>query len=128
MDYKTTTGSAHPSKVQSRLYDTGADLAAAHYLDGLAYHGIHIYTMHYVIQEVEPPYLLSVVALDSEAMELAQKKLARARFLWDWCMRNNRWPAYPTQTAWIGPPGYERYREEAMPIVHADLVKAWEAK
>ena len=112
IDYKTTTESANPSLVARRLHGTGADLSAAHYVDGLAYHGIHINTMHFVVQEAEPPYMLSSVAFDGEAMEYARKKLARARSLWAMCLRANKWPGYPTRTCWIGVPGWAKYRED----------------
>lgn len=126
IDYKTTSGSAHPEDVQRRLFDTGADIQQAHYLDGAAACGIKARHMLFVVQETEPPYLLSVVGMDAQAADIGKARLRRAHLLWQHCLATSQWPGYATRTCWIEPPAWEVKREEIAPDDLPGLLRAWE--
>jgi hypothetical protein len=103
-DYKTTSASANPEVLSRTLFGNGWDIQAAFYLRGLkAVLGIDA-TFRFACQETYAPYALSVVALGPDAMMLAEKKVLYAIELWRECLASNRWPAYPTQTAYASLP------------------------
>jgi hypothetical protein len=60
-----------------------------------------------VVVETSPPYALSVITPGAAVLELANAKIDRAVELWQRCLENDRWPAYP-------------------PVVHVAEVPAWE--
>ena len=74
-DYKTTSGSAHPSVWSRKLYDHGNDIRAAFYAEGAKeLLGWHDCIYRFVVQETKPPYALSVIQLDPAALNLAQRR------------------------------------------------------
>ena len=103
-DYKTTKGSANPEDVQRTLFANGWDIQAAFYLRGLQVLTGEDATMRFACQENYPPYALSVIALGPDAMMLAEKKVRYALEQWRTCLRSDRWPSYPTQTAYVSLP------------------------
>jgi hypothetical protein len=127
IDYKTVTGSAHPDDwSQRQLFDLGADLQAAHYTRGLRALTGETWTFRFVVQESEPPYALSVVALAPDAEQAAEARMDEARALWARCLREDRWPAYAANTYHAGLPPWRARREEDSALrkaVHPDLLK-----
>ena len=99
-DYKTTSASANPEVLSRTLFGHGWDIQAAFYLRGLkALTGAEA-MFRFACQETYPPYALSVVTLGPDAMTLAEKKVIYALEHWRDCLRTNRWPGYPTRTAY----------------------------
>lgn len=112
-DYKTVSGSVHPSAVGRRLFDMGYDLQAAWYERGayrleLAPEGK--LRFFFVAQEIDPPYLVSVVEMDQAAMMIGRKKVAAALDLWGRCVDTNTWPGYPREVARIEMPPWVENR------------------
>lgn len=103
-DYKSTSASANPEVLSRTLFGNGWDVQAAFYRRGVkALTGIDA-EFRFACQETYPPYALSVVALGPDAMLLAEKKVLYALELWRVCLTTNRWPAYPTRTAYASLP------------------------
>lgn len=114
LDYKTTGGSAHPDFwSRARLWE-GPDFQAAFYRRGArACLGMQDPAFYFIVQENEPPYALSVIALAPAAMALADRKVEAAIRLWGQCRAENRWPGYPSQVAHVeAPPWIESRWEE----------------
>ena len=110
-DYKTTSGSAHPEAETRRLFNMGADIQSAWYKRGVRALGLHRDPhFRFVSQETKPPHALSVLEFNAEAEELANRRIEKAIELWRWCVGNDIWPGYPSQTCFISPPVY---REKA---------------
>lgn len=104
-DYKTTSASANPDKVDRRLFGTGADIQAAFYLRGVRkVLGLTNPRFAFVVQETEPPYALCVVDFDAETMAVADRKVERALAMWGLCLSTNSWPAYPRHRCMIQAP------------------------
>lgn len=113
-DYKTTT-SAHPDDWQRRLFDLGYDMQEAWYRRGVKALGLcDDPQFRFIVQEVEAPYALSVIGLTPGTMMLGEMKVWRALETWRWCLANNRWPGYPSQTCYIEPPPWELGKIEEM--------------
>lgn len=93
-DYKTTAN-ANPTKFGRHAYNLGYHRRAAWYLDGYA--AITGRTPdHYwfINQEMEPPYLTSVVELDMTALEAGRMENERAARLFAKCLDADHWPGY----------------------------------
>lgn len=125
-DYKTTEGCAHPD-VWSRgcMLRYGYDLQCA-----LAQRGIqHLVqpvrtTFIFVVQEMDPPYAVSLVALAPDWLAIAHEKIRTAMSIWKGCMRTQQWPGYPKQVAYVEAPPYaENSWSACLPEIEAeDLV------
>ena len=110
-DYKTTGQSAQPEAWAKTLYNFGGDVQAGLYRRGIrAVLGVEVPEWRYIVQEVKPPYALSVVALSSGALDMAERKAKAAIKLWDRCMKEDRWPGYPSEVYYVDPPAYEEVR------------------
>jgi len=110
-DYKTTGSVALPDEWGRRtLFDLGNDVRAAFYLRGIrAVLKLDRPQYRFVVQETEPPYALSVMALLPHALEVADAKVEYAIRLWAWCRAKNYWPGYYRQTAYLdSPPWHEQ--------------------
>jgi len=112
-DFKSTAASAHPDAWVRTAYGFGADFQAGFYRRGIrAVLGFENPTFRFVVQEVEPPYALSVIQFAPAAIDLADQDVDRAIALWTRCMAENRWPGYPNRTCHVDPPSYEVWRRE----------------
>lgn len=109
-DLKTTSSCASPWTVSQHLFSQDYDMQAAMYqraiLNLIAGSGGRI-AMRFIVQEVKPPYLLSVVELDPAGVTLGQKKISTAVDLWKRCLRESVWPGYPAAIVTATMPPYE---------------------
>ncbi|MCA0452192.1 MAG: PD-(D/E)XK nuclease-like domain-containing protein [Proteobacteria bacterium] len=97
-DVKTTTGSADPDMWSRRLFDGGYDVQAAFYRRGLRAVGFkRMREARFVVLEQAAPHALSVVALDPQAVHMADEKVERAMELWAACLKRETWPGYPAR-------------------------------
>lgn len=104
-DFKTTGQSAAPDDVQRVFFNLGYDIQAAFYSRGIRkLLGIIEPVFRFVIQETEPPYALSVVQISPGDMAVADRKVVNAIKWWEWCLKNNKWPGYPSRVAHINAP------------------------
>jgi len=108
-DYKTTDGSAQPDAWTRSLYSMGYDVQSAFYLRGLRALGVEG-MFRFVVQEVYPPYALSVIGLAPSALDLAERKVEWAIRAWGQCLKSDRFPGYPTRTCWAELPPWEEAR------------------
>lgn len=103
-DYKTTSASAHPAGLGRRIADMGYEVQAAFIERGSiqinpAFAGRLAF--RFVFQEIDPPYLLSVVELDAAGLEIGRKKVAWAMETWRRCLSTGNWPGYPARIATV---------------------------
>lgn len=104
-DYKTTSVSANPDTFGRQLYQLGYDVQGAFYRRGIrAVLGIPDPAFELVVQEIAPPYALSVMGLPPAAIDIAERKVEEALRLWSWCLKNDSWPGYPGRTCYVEPP------------------------
>jgi hypothetical protein len=99
-DYKTTTGTANPVMLRNHMTRHGWAMQAAmqeRIISQLKPELAGRLHFRFLVQEVEPPYLCSVVAPTASAMVLAHKMVAAACGIWKNCLERDRWPSYPQQ-------------------------------
>lgn len=94
-DYKTAR-SADPEKFAKSAVDYGYHQQHAWYVDGLVELGLAEKNAAFVfiVQEKTPPYLVSVVQLDHEAVRIGRLLNRRAINVYAECDRTGIWPGY----------------------------------
>jgi len=108
-DYKTTAASANPAAVGRTIANLGYDVQAAFIERGMVQifpHTAGRLRFRFVFQEIEAPYLLSVVELDAAAQEIGRKKVAYAIDVWGRCLSTGNWPGYPSKIATVEYPSF----------------------
>ncbi len=111
-DFKSTSGSANPLMAYRHLLAIGSDIQAAMYSRGVkACLGVQP-VFRFIMQEIDPPFALSVVEPGPAFMQLAEDRLTQGLLLWRRCVRENRWPAYPARVATIEPPVWAIAQEQ----------------
>lgn len=121
-DYKSTAASAHPSAWAKTALDTGADVQLAMYT--IAVEELYGITpeFRFIVQEVKPPYALSVIVPENDWIALGRDKVAYALGKWRDCLASGDWHGYPSRAAYIELPGWaetrwlERRAQEEMPV------------
>lgn len=128
-DYKTTSGSAQPDDFTRTLFDQGYDMQAAFYERGLRalIPAIRSVEFVFVVQEQDPPYALSLVGLDGQAMELAHRKVDAALRVWRFCLATGVWPAYPSEIVRAEIPAWRAERTELADMALLDRLYKWQA-
>lgn len=107
VDYKTTTlGGADPERFAKTAADFGYHMQAAWYTDGCEALGLGRLPFVFVVQEKEPPYLVSVVQLDDEALRIGRDLNDAALAIYAECESAGEWPGYPTEVVTVALPSW----------------------
>lgn len=106
VDYKTCR-SAHPDAIQKAVQDHGYHIQEDWYRRGAIALELVDPTapFHFVFQEKEPPYLVTVARLDLWR-DIAHEDSERALFLYANSRDTGHWPGYATEPAIISPPAW----------------------
>jgi hypothetical protein len=109
-DYKSTGATANPDAWTRSMFFAGFDLQAAWYIRGLkALTGVEA-TFRFAVQETYPPYALSVIGLNPDALLLAEKKCLYALDKWREARASGKWTGYPRRTCYATlPPIHESW-------------------
>src|SRR5262249_40278303 len=111
-DLKTGRASANPLAAGRRAADAAWDIKAAFYLRMLNMLDIDCRHFRFAQQENFPPYALSVIELDAEAVSIGTRKVERAIRVWAECLKTGIWPAYAPLVHRVELPAYELARSE----------------
>lgn len=111
IDYKTTSRSARPGLVDRLVWSMGYDVQLAWYLEGIeAVTGESEVQHRLIVQEVRPPYALSVLALGRDALGSARGRMRAAWDVWSRSLERGRdpehWPLYDPEVVEIGAPAW----------------------
>jgi hypothetical protein len=112
VDLKTTR-SADPNEFGKTAHEFGYHQSAAHYIDGVKAATGEELPFHFVLVEKTAPYLVSVVELDIEAVNIGRQLNDRAKRIYRECVENNTWPGYPN-TDLISLPMWAIYKAEEL--------------
>jgi len=91
-----TCASADPNEFGKVAHSFGYHQSAAHYIDGVKAATGEDLPFHFVLVEKTDPYLVSVVELDWEAVNIGRGLNERAKRIYQECAESNTWPGYPT--------------------------------
>ena len=110
VDLKTTVD-ASPGSFGKTAHNFGYHQSAAHYIDGVKAATGEELPFTFVLVEKTAPYLVSVVELDWEAIDLGRALNDRAKRIYRECADTGNWPGYPTAEP-ISLPGFAVYETE----------------
>jgi hypothetical protein len=136
VDYKTSAMSVEPDRWgRTQMANLGHDFGAAWYRRGIKAATGQDATYVYLCQEVESPFLCSLVGLDPARMAFGDEKVAAALKLWEQCVRTGQWDGYPNRVCYPEMNQWERNRwdekqgigADGIPYDIADLFKKKEA-
>ena len=109
-DLKTTIN-ADPKEFGKTAHNYGYHQSQAHYVDGVKVLTGEELPFGFILVEKSEPYLVSVVELDWEAVELGRALNDRAKRIYRECSDNDSWPGYPPAEP-ISLPGFAVYETE----------------
>lgn len=112
VDLKTAR-SADPNEFGKTAHEFGYHQSAAHYIDGVKAATGEELPFHFVLVEKTEPYLVSVVELDIEAINIGRALNDRAKRIYRECVESNTWPGYPN-TDLISLPMWAIYKAEEL--------------
>ena len=112
IDLKTTR-TADPNEFGKTAHEFGYHQSAAHYIDGVKAATGEELPFHFVLVEKTEPYLVSVVELDVEAINIGRQLNDRAKRIYRECVENNTWPGYPNADL-ISLPMWAIYKAEEL--------------
>lgn len=93
-DFKTCE-SAHPDACLRAVMNYGYDVQAAHYREVWKAAAGEDRAFRFIFQEKAAPHELCIVELGPDTLELASRKISRAREMWRECLSTGIWPGYP---------------------------------
>jgi len=112
IDLKTARD-ANPNEFGKVAADYGYHQSAAHYIDGVKAAMGEELPFHFVLVEKTEPYLVSVVELDVEAINIGRALNDRAKRIYRECADSGNWPGYPSgQTVYL--PAWAIYQAEEL--------------
>lgn len=94
VDLKTARD-ANPNEFGKTAHEYGYHQSAAHYIDGVKAATGEELPFHFVLVEKTAPYLVSVVELDVEAINIGRQLNDRAKRIYRECVESDTWPGYP---------------------------------
>jgi hypothetical protein len=107
VDYKSAV-SAEPEQLQKDFHKWGYPQQDDWYCTGLEAIGYadKDTVMRFVVQEKEPPYVVTVARVDQESRRIARLLNETSRHLYARCMETGHWPGYSETTELISLPPY----------------------
>jgi hypothetical protein len=110
IDLKTARD-ANPNEFGKTAAEYGYHQSAAHYIDGVKAATGEELPFHFVLVEKTAPYLVSVVELDWEAVNIGRALNDRAKRIYRECAESGNWPGYPSAEP-ISLPNWAVYQAE----------------
>jgi hypothetical protein len=119
IDLKTARD-ANPNTFGKTAHEYGYHQSAAHYIDGVKAATGEDLPFHFVLVEKTEPYLVSVVELDIEAINLGRMLNDRAKTVYRECVESGNWPGYPSGEL-ISLPAWAVYQTEDLLGINGDI-------
>ncbi|QDK01155.1 exonuclease VIII [Mycobacterium phage Purky] len=119
-DYKTST-TANPAELKTKFYKLSYFMQAAWYIDLLVALGLaENPRFRFITQEKEPPYVVTPIQYDDEAIEEGRRRNRQAIRLYADCMESGKWPDYSDDVVTISLPSWGLPRPQTVGDVVTD--------
>jgi hypothetical protein len=106
-DWKSTDVGAGPDEWGAKTcWNLDAHIQAAWNARALRKAGVAHAEMFFAVTECKFPHALACMKPTPVAIGMAERDIERAIVMWAWCLKNNRWPGYRNELAWIDPPAW----------------------
>jgi hypothetical protein len=112
VDYKTAL-SADPAEFAKSVAKFGYDQQAAWYIDGAIEHGFNDPAFVFIVQQKDPPYLVSLNQIEPDWVEYGRSKNRRAINLYAECLQSDKWPGHGDDVFTASMPSWLRRQIEA---------------
>lgn len=112
VEYKSCR-SAHPDAISKALWEHRYVQQAPWYLDAMESQGLvkaAATPFFFIMQEKEPPYIITIAQLETDAMQWGRELNAKAIDEYRRCVATNRWPGYEDDVVTVGLPTYAEYQ------------------
>lgn len=119
VDLKTARD-ANPNEFGKTAHEYGYHQSAAHYIDGVKAATGEELPFHFVLVEKTEPYLVSVVELDVEAINIGRQLNERAKRIYRECQETGNWPGYTTSEL-VSLPMWAIYQAEELLGINNDI-------
>jgi hypothetical protein len=120
-DYKTTARSAEPNSWgRTQLVGMGYYLSAAWYRRGAAVRFGVAPDYVFLVQEVEAPYLCSLVGAEPTMLDVGNQQIAQALETWQQCVRGQTWAGYPPRICYPVTPAWMMADSEELQIQYIE--------
>jgi len=119
IDLKTARD-ANPTTFGKTAHEYGYHQSAAQYIDGVKAATGEELPFHFVLVEKTEPYLVSVVELDVEAINLGRQLNDRAKRIYRECVGSGNWPGYPSGEL-VSLPMWAIYQAEELLGISGDI-------
>lgn len=107
VDYKTADQVAPDFDMSRKIYSYRYHRQGATYLDGVLALGLaDDARIIFLFQSTRPPYLVTPVELDAEALRIGRIENRRALNVFAWCQATGEWPSYTDGVETVGLPPY----------------------
>lgn len=105
-DFKSTGASADPALWKKTMYGFDGDIQVAFHSRGVKSLTGVTPEFRFLVAETKPPFAVSVVALEPEALATAHDRVDKALALWKACLNSGEWPGYDRRVHYVDMPGY----------------------
>jgi hypothetical protein len=107
-DWKSTEVGAGPDEWGAKtLWNLDYHIQAAWNARALRKAGAQHPELFFAVVETKFPHALACMKPSKVAIAMADRDIERAIVTWAWCLKNNRWPGYRNQLAWVDPPAWK---------------------
>lgn len=107
-DWKSTEVGAGPEEWGAKtMWNLDAHIQAAWNARALRQAGLVQPELFFAVAETQFPHALACMKPTPTAIAMANRDIDRAILTFAWCLKNNRWPGYRNQLAWVDPPAWK---------------------
>lgn len=131
IDTKFTGLSASPASFDRLVLSMGYDIQSALYARGIRHIEKTEPKFIFFVCEVEEPYLCSLISLDPQYLDMADRKVEMGIGLWKKHLESNEWPGYSNRIHYIEPKPWvmaqweERQFEDGLAVTGNDPTEKW---
>jgi len=116
VEYKTCL-SAHPDAISRALWERRYCQQGPYYQDGmhsLGLTGERDVPFYFIMQEKEPPYIVTIAQMKPDAIKWGRVLNAKAIEVYKRCVATGRWGGYTDDVVGVSLPTYAEYQLDAM--------------
>lgn len=134
IDTKFTGLSASPASFDRLVLSMGYDIQSALYARGIRHIEKTEPKFIFFVCEVEEPYLCSLISLDPQYLDMADRKVEMGIGLWKKHLESNEWPGYSNRIHYVEPKPWvmaqweERQFADGLAETGTDPTEKWSDK
>lgn len=110
VDLKTSRTSSPGEFIRKVIFQMGYDVQSAMQQRGwAAVNDGELLDVVWMVQEKEPPYLVSLVGASPGVLEIGNRKIDYATRVWNKCVESSNWPGFTGDIHWADVPSWAEW-------------------